>query len=70
MFWQNTKKLMEKIEAMEQSNIVLYLDKIVYPDTVKPIIERLKMQTPQNCEMKFVAITPLDSEGFKHKDNI
>ena len=52
---------MEEIASMEQSNIVLYLDKIIYPDTVQPIIARLNMYKPKNCDMKFIAITPQDS---------
>ena len=55
---------MKQIEDMEQKNIILYMDKIIYPDTVKPIIDRLNMYKPKNCDMKFIAITPQNSPGF------
>ncbi len=44
LFWQNLKKKMTQISESESKNTVLFLDKIIYPDTLEPILKRLRTE--------------------------
>jgi hypothetical protein len=44
LFWQNLKKKMNQISESEGKNTVLFLDKIIYPDTLEPILKRLRTE--------------------------
>ena len=44
LFWQNLKNQMKRISESKHKNIVLFLDKIIYPDTLEPILKRLRTE--------------------------
>ena len=52
------KKKLNKFKEAKEKNIVLYLDKIVYPDTYEDIIKKVLSSKPENCNIKFVAFVP------------
>jgi len=64
MFWRNMKATMLEISNSSDDEIILYLDKIVYPDSLEPILEKLNMAKPKNCELKFVAFVPTPADCY------
>ena len=49
--------------------MILFLDKIIYPDTYKDIIERITKNKPKYFNLKFIAFVPENTTEFKHEND-
>ena len=49
---------MKKLKMIKEPNIIFFLDKIIYPETIDEIIFKIKQFNNNDVNLKFVAILP------------
>ena len=60
---------MKSFEEDKSKNIILFLDKILYPDTYEDIIKVVKENKPKYFNLKFIAFVPQNTKEFKHEED-
>ncbi len=58
MFWEKVQRKMTALAETKQNHIILFLDKIIYPDTIDKILGQMMEIKPLNVDLKFVAVLP------------
>ncbi len=60
---------MEKLSNTTENNIVLFLDKIIYPDTLEPLMKKLRKVTPENIRIIYTAVLPKGTTTFTNGEH-
>jgi hypothetical protein len=50
---------MQFLGTVQQENLIFFLDKIIYPNTLDEIMKMLKKFCPKNINLKFSAVLPI-----------
>jgi len=58
-YWAQLKHKMEFLGTVEKENLIFFLDKIIYPNTLNEIIKMLKKFCPSNINLRFSAVLPI-----------
>ncbi len=48
---------------------MFFLDKIIYPDTLEPLMQKMRKLAPENINIIFTAVLPKETTTFKHGEH-
>jgi|ETNmetMinimDraft_14_1059893.scaffolds.fasta_scaffold73990_1 hypothetical protein len=58
MFWEKVERKLGALAEAKHDHIILFLDKIIYPDTIDKILGSMMEIKPLNVNLQFVAVLP------------